>query len=305
MPTTKSRSARLIAGVVTTSLMVVAVLAVGAAQLAAASTPQTQSGSAPATTRVPVSASEDARLFARATQVGLALGFPTAAQHVSEHVIDGLEQTEYDEVTAANASGYALWKMRFHASIGLLVAGRLDLLVPPVSTTGQAEAVVLATQAATAVGEDVTGAPSVSVEVASGGWAVQWSRVVGAIPVLGDGIFVRIWPDGRIASVANRRHPLAAQPAVVMQASDAERVVSQYLTAHFPGQEFQTASAVLEWVGPNGAFDASRPIVSDWLLRLAWVVPVTPTGPTSLNSRVIVLYVDAGSGALLGGDSQE
>ena len=61
----------------------------------------------------------------------------------------------------------------------------------------------------------------------------------------------------------------------------------------------------VEWVGPNAMFEPSKVGAAPGPYRLAWVANIKPSGPASEYVRLITLYVDAGNGAVIGGDIVE
>ena len=62
------------------------------------------------------------------------------------------------------------------------------------------------------------------------------------------------------------------------------------------------ATLGLGWVAPNSAFDPTGPDAPGATLRLAWVVEARTSGPLADALRAVKLYLDAGTGALIGGD---
>jgi hypothetical protein len=115
--------------------------------------------------------------------------------------------------------------------------------------------------------------------------------------VRGDETRVHVWQDGRIESVARVEHKLAAAPS---------RSLGQ-VDAWSSGED--TSYAVqgmdVEWVGPNAMFEPSKVGAAPGPYRLAWVANIKPSGPASEYVRLITLYVDAGNGAVIGGDIVE
>jgi hypothetical protein len=58
----------------------------------------------------------------------------------------------------------------------------------------------------------------------------------------------------------------------------------------------------LAWVAPNSAFDPTGPDAPGTTLRLAWVAEARTSGPLADELRAVKLFLDAGTGALIGGD---
>jgi hypothetical protein len=58
-------------------------------------------------------------------------------------------------------------------------------------------------------------------------------------------------------------------------------------------------------VAPNDTWDPGRPDAPDATLRLAWVVRLEAAGTLAERMRMVEFWLDAGDGALLGGDIAE
>ena len=98
--------------------------------------------------------------------------------------------------------------------------------------------------------------------------------------------------------------PLASRPARVIDEAAARARATLALADLFGSRSGQIAIATvaLGWVAPNDAFDSTAPDAPDATLRLAWVVEARTSGELSEGLRAVKLFLDAGSGALLGGD---
>ena len=59
------------------------------------------------------------------------------------------------------------------------------------------------------------------------------------------------------------------------------------------------------WVAPNDTWDPARPDAPDGTLRLAWIVRLQSTGSLAERMRMLEFWLDAGDGALIGGDIAE
>ena len=143
---------------------------------------------------------------------------------------------------------------------------------------------------------------------ASGGWLVRWTRVVGSVPVPGDGVGVQLAIDGTFRAVVRTEHRLGPTPPVLISAADAQRGAAARLDRWLSPDlrpDTAVASVGLAWIAPNDTFGDSVPTDAAGLLRLAWIVRVTTSG--SLADRVagLELAFDAGDGAPLGGDLLE
>ena len=169
---------------------------------------------------------------------------------------------------------------------------------------GVAAARARAAALATDLGLDVVGRPDVRAEPDDTGWAIAWPRAADGIPVPGDGVRIDLWPDGRVHAVVRTERPLAARPARVIDEAEARARAAITLGDLFGSRSGQVAiSAVaLGWIAPNDAFEPTAPDAPDATLRLAWVVEGRTQGELGDGLRAVKLFLDAGSGALLGGD---
>jgi hypothetical protein len=255
----------------------------------------------------PLLADDRPDLFGREDTARAAFGFTKGAKRSGRHVHDGLQNLDYDEVTEVDSKGQPSSLVQFDSKGGLVAAVRFD---SPASTSGVVSADA-ATKAARkslqGVGMAPDGNAQTSRDDASGGWAVQWQRTSAGHTVRGDETLVRLGADGRIQSVAAVTHGLAAMPATQLAQADARAVVARQCSAWFSGKGsgYNVGEMDLEWVGPNAAFDGSKLESDSDPYRLAWVVNVVPTGAAADSTRLVTLYVDAGSGAVIGGDVVE
>jgi hypothetical protein len=259
----------------------------------------------PASERAPLRPEEAGPILAAAGASRARLGFPLPAAVRVDRVTDRLDGTMYDEVVSTDPAGRSLHLQRFDerrrlvgaVSFGWQVAGGRPL---PDASSARARGVGLAT----ALDLGVSGAPDVRPEPDDTGWTVAWPRVVDGIPVLGDGVRVDLWPDGRVHAVVRSERPLAARPAQVLDEATARQRAAATLGDLFGGRAGQVvvSGVSLGWVAPNDAFDPTAPDAPGSTLRLAWVAEARTVGEIADGLRAVKLFLDAGSGALLGGD---
>ena len=259
----------------------------------------------PATERVPLRPDRAAPVLAAAGASRRHLGLQEPASVDVDHVTDRLGGATYDEVTGRDRAGRRLHLQRFDPQgrlVGAVVFGwqaagghRL-----PDAASARARAAGLATD----LGLDVAGQPEVRQEPDDAGWAIAWSRVVDGVPVPGDGVRVNLWPDGRVHAVVRSERPLGARPDRLLDEVTARERAAVALGDLFGSRSGQVAIATvaLGWVAPNDAFDPTAPDAPDATLRLAWVVEARTSGELSEGLQAVKLFLDAGSGALLGGD---
>jgi hypothetical protein len=257
-------------------------------------------------TRGPVGQSQLGPLLTAANATRDLLQFPIGAQQTSKHVHDAAKQEDYDEVDELDANGRPVSLTMF--SDGRFKAAiRFDSAPRAATAISRTDGISSSQSAATRLGL-VSGPPSLSyVDVSTNGWVVQWDRVDKGVPVRGDGTLVHVWADGRVGSVSSTSHALAPAPPTTIDATAAAAKVSVSLSMLVPGSVggLQVKTPALEWVRPNGAFDSTRPIDSDPVGRLAWVVNVEASGRPDSGFTLLTVFVDAGDGSLLGGDVVE
>jgi hypothetical protein len=259
----------------------------------------------PAVERAPIRPDRAAPVLAAASASRTQLGLPEPVSVDVEHVTDRLGGTTYDEVTERDGSGRTLHLQRFDergrlvgaVSFGWQAAGGRRL---PDNAAARARATALAT----GLGLDVAGQPDVRAEPDDTGWTIAWPRMADGIPVPGDGIRIDLWPDGRVHAVVRTERPLAVRPARVIDEAAARARAAITLGDLFGSRSGQVAiaAAALGWIAPNDAFEPTAPDAPDATLRLAWVVEARTRGDLSDGLRAVKLFLDAGSGALLGGD---
>ena len=136
------------------------------------------------------------------------------------------------------------------------------------------------------------------------GWTLSWPRSVDGVPVPGDGVRLDLWSDGRMHALVRTERPLAARPSTILDEATARARSTAILLTVFGDRADQVAIATLAlaWVAPNSAFDPTGPDAPGTTLRLAWVVEARTSGPLADGLRAVRLYLDAGTGALIGGD---
>jgi hypothetical protein len=242
----------------------------------------------------------------RATRTGSLLGLPSATRRSASRIVDRFGGRTYDEVAEYDAQGRLISLQRFDPDGRLLAAVRFGLrgdggapLAGAVGARQRAERLV------STLGLDAAGTPRIVAAPSNVGWTVAWDRVVGGIPVPGDGLRIQLWPDGSVHGLARSERTLAPRPAVLLEAARARSIAEAKLDSWFAGQTRGDASVsglALAWVPPNDTFAVAAPDAPAAVLRLAWVVRVTTGGTLSDSLRALEIYVDAGDGSVLGGD---
>ena len=286
-------------------VVVAIVAAVGLATASLSVRSQADSSSQPSSPAQAGAAEQLQLHLARAAQVRNSLGFPSGASRTDKVVHDGVRKIDLDETDELDSQGKTVSLTQFDPNGAFVSAIRFDL--PPQSTTAvnSSSASVSARAAAANLGLESVGPTRAFGDPADGGWVVQWDRVEQGFPVRGDGTLVRLWSDGRVASVSKVDHALTTRPSVVIGAGQARQQATLVL-AQFAAKanraDFSIQPADLEWVSPNTIFDKSKPYFEDPTMRLAWVVIVNTSGATSGYLTQLTFFFDAGDGTLIGGD---
>jgi hypothetical protein len=259
----------------------------------------------PAVERTPLGADRAAPTLALAAAFRSRLGLPEPATTRVEQVVDRFDGTTYDEVTGSDAAGQTIHLQRFDARGRLVAAvtfGWQAAGTAPLANAAAARS--RASRLAADLGLDTPGTPDVRQAADNAGWTLTWSRVVDGVPVIGDGLRVDLWPDGRLHAVVRTERPLAPLPGAALPEAAARDRATATLTTMFGSRSGQVAisSLGLGWVAPNSAFDPAGPDAPGATLRLAWVVEARTSGPLADSLRAVKLFLDAGTGALIGGD---
>ena len=263
----------------------------------------------PAGSRVETAILADDRpeVFVRSRTVRTALGMPGGVQNRGLHVKDGSRKAEYDEVTETDSSGQPLSLTQLDASGRLLLAVRFDEAASSQTRVGRDAALKTASDGLAGAGIKATGEVLADSTEGVGGWDLRWNRSSGGVPVRGDEIRVHVRDDGAIASVGQVSHELAAAPArrLTKEQARSTALAQTKVWSSRSGASFSLGDISLQWTGPNAAFDPAKINAPEAPMRLSWVVNVIPQGDAASYARLVVLYVDAGDGSVIGGDIVE
>jgi len=259
----------------------------------------------PATERAPLPPEQAAQVLAAASSSRQRLGLPGPAAVRVDRVTDRFSGMTYDEVTATDRAGNTLHLQRFDDRgrlVGAVSFGWQSRGGRPMPDAEAARA--RGSRLAADLGLNVSGAPDVRQDPDDGGWTIAWPRVVDGIPVLGDGARIDLWPDGRVHAVVLAEKPLESRPSSLLDEGAARQRATDTLGDLFGSRAGQIAIAAvgLGWVAPNDAFDPAAPDAPGSTLRLAWVVEARTRGELADGLRAVKIFLDAGTGALLGGD---
>jgi len=281
-------------------LAVAALVAIGASTSQAAD-PFVAGGRSTRHVDLPTRGADAAK--ARGHAVLTALGVAGARETV-ERLNDRFDHRTYDEVTSLDSRGrpVAITRLDLDGSVGMAVAlGWHRVGGAAVDGPG---AVARANASALAAGLSPHGRPDVRASAGAGGWVVSWQRLVGDVPVRGDGLRILLFADGTFHGLTRTERPLAAVPARILD-RDAVRVLAERAVASRAGSragDLRVAAVELAWLAPNARPDGTTLDAPDETLRLAWVVRFEATGSLADALRTVEVWLDAGDGHSLGGD---
>lgn len=144
--------------------------------------------------------------------------------------------------------------------------------------------------------------PVVAWDDAMRAWRVSWSRTIDGFPVAGDGLTVWVHRGGQLAALKRVETPAAAAPLVRISPEAAKQAAHGWAArAVPPARALEAAgSPVLAWVRPNDFLSHGGANDTDASLRLVYRIELVARPATGSALRVIV-FVDAGNGALVGG----
>ena len=215
----------------------------------------------PVTDRSPVAADRAAASLALAAAFRSRVGLPEPATSRVERVVDRFDGTAYDEVTASDGAGQPVHVARFDARGRLVGAVAFGWQVAGGPTLANAAAArARGDRLAADLGLEPSGTPDVRQAPDETGWILTWPRLVDGVPVLGDGVRVDLWPDGRMHAIVRTERSLAARPATTLDEATARTRATATLGTIFGGRAGQVriASIALGWV-PRTA-RSTRPV---------------------------------------------
>jgi hypothetical protein len=147
-----------------------------------------------------------------------------------------------------------------------------------------------------------TTAPEVHWDDAIGAWRATWPRRIEGQQALGDGLTVWIYPGGQLAALTRSETTAAEAPLERVGPRAAMTAVRDWATrTGLPQNELTMVVAPeLVWVRPNDFLLRGGANDSDPRLHLAYRVDLaTPVSGSTVHH--VVIFVDAGNGALIAG----
>ncbi|HUQ78716.1 MAG TPA: hypothetical protein VM427_07615 [Patescibacteria group bacterium] len=247
-----------------------------------------------------------ARAETRARELTAALGI-SGTSHRATRLDDRFEHRIYDEVTSFDAGGRQVAISQFDLDGTVVMAVGLGWRPGSGRAVDSAGAGRSAGAVAGSVGLTVTGRPDIRASAGAGGWSVAWTRRVDGVSVRGDGVRVLLWPDGSFHGLTRSERPLAPAPPRQIDAAQARATALSLAAERFGAAVAAAGIVAIEraWIAPNDAFGPAGPDAPGATLRLAWTVRFETHGPLAERVRQIELWLDIGSGDLLGGDVVE
>lgn len=255
---------------------------------------------------VEITPTQTDRALARAANLATALGMPGVSRR-AERLDDRFEHRVYDEVVSLDRDGNDVSIARFDADGSVVLAAVLGWQRGRGPAIDRATAANRGVEVAAAAGLRVGRRPIVTASAGAGGWSVAWPRVVGGVPVPGDGVRVSLWNDGSFHALTRTERPLAAAPNRRLAAGAAQAKAESMIADRFAvnARDLRREAVGLAWVAPNDTWAPERPDAPGAILRLAWVVRFETSGALAERVRVIEYWIDAADGGLLGGDVVE
>jgi hypothetical protein len=220
---------------------------------------------------------------------------------------DRFDHRVYDEIASFDVHGRQVGLSRFDTDGRLLLAIQLGWTPGSGRPIDAAAATEKGATIARAAGLAPDGKPEIQRSNGAGGWIVRWPRVVDGVAVRGDGTRVTLWADGSFHALNRSERALAARPATTQSADVARSTAERIVASRFKASTANLAVVAVDqaWVAPNDTWDPTRPDAPDAVLRLAWVVRLQSSGSLADRMRMLELWLDAGDGALIGGDIVE
>jgi hypothetical protein len=242
---------------------------------------------------------------ARADKLAAALGLAGRARPAVRERDVRSEQI-VDEVALADAAGKTTARLTFDAATGRpVMIVRLDrpdgagaARVDARSAPGAARSYLGATGMAAPAGS-----PRVRWDPGLESWTVGWERTIGGVLAPGDGTFVDVLPGGEFAALSIVETPAASAPAESITPARAREAAMTWAVARglTSFQGFSVAPPALEWRQANDFVEPAKPDSPEPLLRLVYAVAFSYVPRGEESPRLLVLYVDASNGTLVGG----
>ena len=285
-------------------LLLSAGLILALAAAASAGAPDVRQPGEPMIVPMELGATERAGVLDRARALTSALGIPGEAAE-PHRAFEALDRVVVDEVAVRDGAGRATAVIRTDAGRGDVRSPvRLDwsheadrALVDERNVPGHAIRFAMLAGITTP-----DALPDVAWDDSMRAWRVSWARSIDGFPVAGDGLTVWVYRGGQLAALKRIETPAAAAPFVRVGPDVAVEAARGWVErAGIPSQASTvTGAPELAWVRPNDFVTRGGADDTDAGLRLVFRVELEIRPGRGVLQRVI-LFVDAGTGALVGG----
>jgi hypothetical protein len=245
-----------------------------------------------------------ARVRSRAGTVARALGI-VGEPGVPHRKFEALDHAVIDEVTVSQPDGRVVAVMRLDADRGGLRS--LVRMAWSVDDDGAQTSAATAPDAASRYAEAMGIAapatlPGTAWDEAMRAWRVSWPRLIEGIAAPGEGLTLWVYPGGRLAAMRRIETPAASAPLLRIAPDRAKRAARAWAAGAGIPDGILTVAATppLAWVAPDDFASRGGAEATEARLYLAYTVQLTVRPPGG-DVREVLLFVDAGSGAVIGG----
>jgi hypothetical protein len=253
---------------------------------------------------IALSASDGSLTTARALGWLLAVGIrPTSAG--TTRSFDNVRQLTLDETLARDGAGKPLASVSFNVDsnrLRELVRFERGLDLTTVSLARDDVSPASLSYLATLGISAASGAPEVTWDEGMNAWQARWTRQIAGVPAPDDFLAVWIFANGQLRAVVDIASGFAPTPATLLSAQNARDIVQTFLEKAPGEHQIAADAAYLQWVHRNDFVNPALSDAEDPMLSLVFVVPYRISVPTGEEGRGVV-WVDAGSGELVGGGS--
>jgi hypothetical protein len=234
------------------------------------------------------------------------LGLAGAANRQVSAVKDLFHERQLHEVTYRDRQGRPIALVRLDPTGRLVSAVRLgyrDSFAQ--GSLDRTDAIARAEALAGSLGIDLPGGMASARPMMNGTlWAVTWARRADGIPVVGDGVTVRLWRSGDLHSVTVGERRLD-RPTMIISPVRARELLDGLLPDLVSGERRADGilgSPILLWVAANDRFRPAGADAPNAVLRLAYVFEMRFAGESAALVRTVTFWIDAETGELIGGD---
>jgi hypothetical protein len=306
MTTIRGRHLRHLRPIARVALLVAVVgaLVAGVGHMADGKVPDLRRPGEPLVQSMVLAGSELDLVVGRARAVARALGIPGEAD-VPRRRFEALDRSVIDEVALRQSDGRILAVIRLDAD-----RGGVRSLVRIGWSADDDQAQIVAATAAAAASRYAQAAgfstpmtvPLADWDETMRAWQVTWPRLIDGVPAPGEGLTVWVYRGGRLAALRRIETPAASAPLLRIAAERAQHVaISWAIGAGIPEAALSSSLApTLAWVAPDDFASRGGADATEARLYLVYSIQLTIHAPGG-DTRELLLFIDAGSGAIIGG----